>query len=292
MRFAVIDIGSNTAKAEIYKYKDGKLELKEKFIERDMTADHKDGGILDRQGTEILINIMNKFKLVCKENGAKSIFPYATQSLRGIDNADEVLADIKKHTGLDVKIISGKEEARLCFESFVSEGGAENGVLSDLGGGSTELCFIKNGELIKSVSLPFGARSLTHGFKINIMPTDLQEAEIAALIEGYKKESDLPDSKTELFACGGSSSGLFRIYGGSSADLQDLAAFYAGCKSDMNKAEKTARELAPERYDTVFTGIYAHICLCRALNCYKINRCKSTCRKGYAAMLVRDGYVK
>ena len=59
-----------------------------------------------------------------------------------------------------------------------------------------------------------------------------------------------------------------------------------------DQAEKAAKELTPERYDTVFAGIYAHICLCRALGCSVVKHCKSTCRKGYAAKLVRDGYVK
>ena len=293
MKFAVIDIGSNTAKAEIYKYKNGRLELNEKYVQRDMIADHKDGGELDREGTDILINIMNGFRRVCEENGVNRIFPYATQSLRGISNADEVLARIKRHTALDVKIISGQEEARLCYEAFTADGGAENGVLSDMGGGSTELSFIKDGILVKSVSLPFGARSLTHGLKINIIPDDEQEERIAALIDGYKKEYDLPEYKTELFACGGSTSGLFRLLGKEkSAGEDEIAAFYKECKADAEKAKELAYKLTPERYDTVFAGIYSHICLCRALGCGKIVRCKSTCRKGYAAMLVRDGYVK
>ena len=113
MRFAVIDIGSNTAKAEIYKYKDGSLELKKKYIEKDMTADHKDGGVLDGEGIDILVNIMNRFRAVCHENGVYRIFPYATQSLRGISNADEVLEKIKKRAGLEVEIISGKKDSTI-----------------------------------------------------------------------------------------------------------------------------------------------------------------------------------
>ena len=293
LKFAVIDIGSNTAKAEIYKYKHGSLQLIKKYVERDMIADHKDTGALDSEGTDILINIMNGFLGVCKKNGADKIFPYATQSLRGIDNADTVTEKIKILTGLDIKIISGEEEARLCFESFQAEGGAENGVLSDMGGGSTELSFIKSGELIKSVSLPFGSRSVTHGYKIDILPDNEQEEKISALIDGYIKNKALPADNGQMFACGGSSSGLFRLYNnGKSVNINDLISFYDGCKKDVKKTETLARELTPERYDTVFAGIYAYICLCRALGCVKINHCKSTCRKGYAAKLVRDGYVK
>ena len=89
MKFAVIDIGSNTAKAEIYKYKNNALKLKLKEVRRDMIADHKDGGSLDSDGVSILINIMKEFALICRQNEVEKIFPYATQSLRGIDNADD-----------------------------------------------------------------------------------------------------------------------------------------------------------------------------------------------------------
>ena len=298
MKFAVIDIGSNTAKAEIYKYKDRSLELKKKYIEKDMTADHKDGGVLDDEGIGILINIMNKFRAVCQQNGVYRIFPYATQSLRGISNADDVVAKIKRHTGLDVKIISGKEEARLCFEAFAADGGTEYGVLSDMGGGSTELNFVKDGGLVKSVSLPFGSRSICHDLKIDIIPDTEQEKRISELVFAYVKEFDLSSGMKQLYACGGTSSGMFKLYGHlrggsrSEAGSDQLMDFYNECKADKEKAEKTAKELTPERHDTVFAGIYAHICLCRALGCTVVNHCKSTCRKGYAAMLVRDGYVK
>lgn len=298
MKFAVIDIGSNTVKADLYKYKDGKLELQEKYIERDMIADHKDGGVLDRSGADILINIMNGFKRICLDKGITKIFPYATQSLRGISNADEVLKSIKAYTGLDVVIISGKEEARLCFESFSAESGVKDGVLSDMGGGSTELNFIKNGELVKSVSLPFGARSLTHDIKINIIPDKNQKKEISAIIDKLKKEYELPSGYKDLYACGGTSSGMFKLFcertktKKKSADVTDIFALYNELASDPDAAAKIAFEIIPERYDTVFTGVYAHIYICRILGIEKINHCKSTCRKGYAAKLIRDGYIK
>ena len=298
MKFAVIDIGSNTAKAEIYKYKDGSLELKKKYIEKDMTADHKDGGVLDGEGIDILVNIMNRFRAVCHENGVYRIFPYATQSLRGISNADEVLEKIKKRTGLEVEIISGKKEAQLCFEAFAADGGTDHGVLSDMGGGSTELNFIKDGNLVKSVSLPFGSRSVCHDFKIDIIPDTEQEKRIVELADAYIKEFDLSSGMKQLYACGGTSSGMFKLYsrlrGGSrsEAELTQLTDFYNLCKAEKEKAIAAAKELTPERYDTVFAGIYAHICICSALGCTVVKHCKSTCRKGYAAALIRNGYVK
>ena len=72
----------------------------------------------------------------------------------------------------------------------------------------------------------------------------------------------------------------------------ELYAFYRACKEDEKKAADTAAKLTSERYDTVYTGMFAHICLCEALGCTGIIRCKSTCRRGYAESLVYGGLIK
>lgn len=298
MKFAVIDIGSNTAKAEIYKYKNDALKLKLKAVRRDMIADHKDGGVLDSDGVDILINIMKEFALVCRENNVEKIFPYATQSLRGIDNASDVLQKIKRATGLDVEIISGKEEASLCFDAFRYRYGAVRGALSDMGGGSTEVSLFDCGAVFKAESIPFGSRSLVHELGIDTIPDDEQERKIKELVYNYVKERGMDCAKGSLYACGGTSSGTFRLLSEhvkkdvTAVTVRELYDFYKYCKSDIKKATEIAVNLTPDRYDTVYTGLYAHICLCDALGCRMIKHCKSTCRRGYAEKLIKNGYVK
>ncbi len=298
MKFAVIDIGSNTAKTEIYKYKDGLLEMTDKkYVKRDMLADHKDGGSLDGEGVAILIDIMREFRAICLSNGIKRIFPYATQSLRGIDNADDVIEAVKKETGFDIEIISGEEEARLCFEAFCGTGLKCAGVLTDMGGGSTEISVMEGGALTRSVSIPVGSRSVVHEYGIDVMPTDEQEChieeKIVTLARGLKSGEG-----GSLYACGGTSSGMFRLYGGEggirkkAVSPDELYRFYKECKTDVKKAEEAAKKLTADRYDTVYTGLLMHVFLCRALKCDTVVHCKSTCRQGYAARLVRDGKIK
>lgn len=298
MKFAVIDIGSNTAKAEIYKYKNNALKLKLKEVRRDLIADHKDGGSLDSDGVSILINIMKEFALICRQNEVEKIFPYATQSLRDIDNADEVLRMIRAATGFNVEIISGEEEARLCFDAFRCEHGALSGALSDMGGGSTEITLFDCGKVEKSESVPFGSRSLVHALGIDTIPDTEQEKKIRKMIDDYAEQYRLSCAKGSLYACGGTSSGMFRLLsekaGGkvSSASVDTLYDFYAYCKSDIKKAAETALLLTSDRYDTVYTGLFAHICLCEAIGCRTVRLCKSTCRRGYAEKMIKNGYVK
>ncbi|MBO4422641.1 MAG: hypothetical protein J5879_04340 [Clostridia bacterium] len=298
MRFTVIDIGSNTAKAEIYKYKNKKLQLCEKYIKRDMIADHKDGGVLDSDGINVLVNIMKDFRDICAKKGVDRVFPYATQSLRGISNADEVRAIIKEKTGLDVRIITGEEEARLCYESFSATHKATDCMISDMGGGSTEISVISGGEPAGAVSLPFGSRSLTHALGIGVMPDEDQEKAIRETVAGHVNNAGIKNPGRVLFACGGTSTGMFRLYNEINGKkekkikTEELIRFYEKCKSDPAFAEEKAREILPERYDTVYTGLYAHICIARLTGCETVSGCKSSCRKGYAAKLIRDGRIE
>ncbi len=298
MKFAVIDIGSNTAKADLYKYKNDRLELTKKTAVRDLIADHKDSGALDPEGIGILINIMKDFVSLCKKNRVTRIFPYATQSLRGINNANEVLDTIKAETGLDVQIITGEKEAELCFRSFVDMYGKKNGALSDMGGGSTEITVFSDGSANSSVSIPFGSRSLVHELGIDILPDEKQEKIIRDTVCERVSACGLSVAPGLLYACGGTSSGMFRLFcdhtgkDESTATSDELYEFYLYCKADTKKAGLTAKRLTAERYDTVYTGMLAHIFLCRALGCGGITRCKSTCRRGYAESLIDNGIIK
>ena len=297
MKFAIIDIGSNTAKAEIYRYKHGRLSAVAKYVERDMIADHKDGGVLDAEGISVLINIMSGFTALCAENGVDRIFPYATQSLRGISNAGQVCRSIKEATGLDVTIISGEQEARLGCEAFLYENDPDDAILSDMGGGSTEINVIRGGSVVTSVSLPFGSRSLCHGLGIGIFPTPAQILEIKNAVmtcAGRYRQ----DNECELYASGGTSAGLFRLYRTvtketeRSVTTRALSGLLSELGADPVRAEQLARKYTPDRYDTVYAGMYAHLFLCEALGSSVINHCKTTCRMGYARRLIKDGILK
>lgn len=298
MKFAVIDIGSNTAKAEIYRYKNKKLILLEKYVERDMIADHKDLGTLDDDGVSILINIMNKFRRICERSGVRMIFPYATQSLRGIDNADDVRGRIKDATGLRVTIISGEDEARLCCEAFLSLSGENDGYLTDMGGGSTEINLIDNGKILRSVSLPFGSRSICREFGVDIVPDPEQERLICEAVDRRIEAAGFTQSGKDMFACGGTVSGMFKLYRAITgnnvecAEVKELSDFYATLKNDRDSAEETARIHTPDRYDTIYAGMLAHLRLCTALGCKVIHHAKTTCRRGYAQQLINNGIIK
>ena len=93
----------------------------------------------------------------------------ATEACRQVINSDFFTEEVKNKTGLSVEIISANEEARLCFQSCKKYFQKINneGILFDIGGGSTEISFFNlTSEKFETSSIPLGVINLSE--KINI----------------------------------------------------------------------------------------------------------------------------
>jgi exopolyphosphatase/guanosine-5'-triphosphate,3'-diphosphate pyrophosphatase len=83
----------------------------------------------------------------------------ATEACRRAANGPAFLARAAQETGLRPRIISPREEAELAMESCAPllEPGDRRAILFDIGGGSTEIAWIRTGprpELIGYISIP------------------------------------------------------------------------------------------------------------------------------------------
>jgi exopolyphosphatase / guanosine-5'-triphosphate,3'-diphosphate pyrophosphatase len=93
----------------------------------------------------------------------------ATEACRRAQNGDEFLARVRLETGLPIDVISSREEAELAVESCTPllSGGGRRALLFDIGGGSTELAWVRlppggvRPELIGYLSLPIGVVTLS-----------------------------------------------------------------------------------------------------------------------------------
>ncbi len=97
----------------------------------------------------------------------------ATEACRRAANGPEFLARVRRETGLPIDVISTREEAELALESCAPllAGGARRALLFDIGGGSTELAWVRASscagdrpELAGYVSVPVGVVTLAERF--------------------------------------------------------------------------------------------------------------------------------
>lgn len=120
----------------------------------------------------------------------------ATEACRVADNAEEFIARVKRETGLNLDIISAKEEARLAVmgcQSLIAPGN-RHALVFDIGGGSTELIWVRvlpgnRSEISGWMSIPWGVVNLSesHGVVGKSVPRE-QYAQMIAIVEKHLKE--------------------------------------------------------------------------------------------------------
>lgn len=151
MKFAVIDIGSNSVRLMLWA--DGKTLYKR------LNTTRLGEGIaivprLKKEAVDRTVKAVSDFYREASECGTDGIFAFATAAVRVAENGGEFCRLVKERCGLEVDVISGKEEALLGLKGAL---GTTDGGMIDIGGASTEVCFQKNGEKTFSVSLDVGA---------------------------------------------------------------------------------------------------------------------------------------
>lgn len=96
---------------------------------------------LRREAMDRAVHVCAKFAELSRTYGADEIIAVATSAAREASNQDVLVERMKEEAGLELGIISGKEEARLIYQG-VSSGidlTARTALFIDIGGGSTEV---------------------------------------------------------------------------------------------------------------------------------------------------------
>ena len=197
---ASIDIGSNTARLLILE-STGDQKFKLLVSKRNIT---RLGEGIDAQGKltehrmQTTLKVLSRFRQICLENGDPPLFAVATSAVREASNGQEFVRLAKKETGIDIKIITWEEEARLTLEGVYWKIPHENRrvITFDIGGGSTEF-ILSEGENIKDFcSTSLGVVRLTEKF-ITQHPVD--EKEYHSLQNHLQYELQIVKNKLSAF---------------------------------------------------------------------------------------------
>ena len=95
------------------------------------------------------LNISNALK-------SRKIICVATSALRDAPNSNVFISRISKDLGLNIKVIDGEKEAYYGGIAALNLLHDDTFVTVDIGGGSTEFCFVNKGKVEKSISLNIG----------------------------------------------------------------------------------------------------------------------------------------
>lgn len=173
-KLAAIDIGSNSLKLVIIEAaaSDSFTVLLQERERVRLGHDTLTSHFLSAEAIDLSSATIAKFRSIAESREVDSIIAVATASVREAENAAEFVSEIEQRTGVKVDVLSSIEEARLIGVATAQFFGAEKDTLLniDIGGGSTELSLMKNGEPHKLFSMKLGAVGLTEKFVFSNPP--------------------------------------------------------------------------------------------------------------------------
>ena len=171
MRLAAIDIGSNAARlliSEVLYTNEGKPQFNKLNLVRvplRLGFDVFERGEISKIKRGMIMQTMKAYQHLLKVYEIEHIKACATSAMRDAANSEDIIRKVKLETGIEIKIISGDEEANMIYENHIAENlDKEHSYLYvDVGGGSTELNFFADGKLRYKESFNIGTIRLLKG---------------------------------------------------------------------------------------------------------------------------------
>lgn len=205
MKYGITDIGSNTIRFNIYNHKNGKSK---QLISKKKTAgliSYKKNGKLSKKGIKVLVSTVKKFKKNLKELEVDKTYYFATACLRNVDNTEEVLDIVKNETGITIHVLTSEEEATLTFDVLKGKDlDRDEGVLIDVGGGSSEITVFENNTPLDDVSLPVGSLLMYEEYVSLMFPNEEEKEAIhQRVVEEIEKSGIEKYDQEIMFGVGG-----------------------------------------------------------------------------------------
>ena len=246
VNYAAIDIGSNAVRLLIKSI--DREAVQEKKIKKVMMLrvplrlgfDVFSIGELSEKKADKLRRLMKAFRQLMKIYDVDDYRACATSAMRDARNGRTIIKKIEKDTGIRIEIIDGQEEARMIYNNHIEcmEDRLGNYMYVDVGGGSTEIHLLTNGELVWSVSYNIGTvRMLSNAVKEGTWQQ--MEEELMKVTEGV--------AAINIIGSGGNINKLFRLADKKDKKLQRLPV------SSLQTVYDVLKPLTPEERVEAFS---------------------------------------
>ena len=273
-RIAIIDIGSNSARLVIsHIYKNGASNMVYNQKEALRLSQKVDGNnMLTEAAFASTIETMKSFAYMCQIYRVDKTIAVATAAIRNAYNGVDLVSRVMEETGIQLHIISGNTEAYISYLGVINTLDVKHGIIFDLGGGSTELIYFKDRQIVDSVSLSLGAVNTTGMFNTrNEMPPNVF-SDISFFITSHLdhypwlKQQGLP-----LIGVGGTARTIAKMIQRSkkypatkihnySISVQTFRSLFAQLRETNLEQRKKISGLSKDRSDIILAG-------CSIINC-------------------------
>jgi len=252
LKFAAIDIGSNAIRLLIEEVHldQGDYHIEKVSLTRvpvRLGEDVFSRGKISKERIRQLVKTMRAFWYLMEVHNVVYFRSCATSAMREASNRREVINTVKKVANIEIEILSGHEEAELIFSNYFTQNlrPEKSYLYIDVGGGSTEVTLIRQGQRARSRSFNIGT--------VRILSGAVKEGEWKKV---KKWVSDLvePDELLTGIGTGGNVNAMFKLQGKkmnetiSRTEIEELYAYL----SSFTLEQRIARlRMKPDRADVI-----------------------------------------
>ena len=292
MKISLIDLGSNSARMYVTEINENSYNILSKH--RVMTKLSEGMGsekILKEIPISRTIDVLKNFADL-SEKEESTILATATAAVRLAKNKDEFTEKVFNETNIKLNVISGETEAKLDFEGVLfGFPDIQDCLITDTGGGSTEIIYVKNREIQNKISLPFGAVSLKEKFD-NISDAEKAVEEELCKIEFLKDACNIP-----IIGLGGSISAIAAVdiniknkkcnIHNYKIDKNELSDLYKSI-TKMSYDELIKLKVEKERTDTISFGCLPTYIISNYLDCPNLYISTFGLREGIISKIISN----
>ena len=290
---AIIDVGSNTIRMAIYHFHEKKAEMiyKKKYIAG--LASYLDNGFMKKDGIDKVCEILDDFSAFLKNFDIERVSAFATAAIRNCSNSKAVVEEIVSRTGINVRVITGDEEAMYDFYGAIHSIENDSGILADIGGASTELIYYKNRSIVSKISMEMGSLDFQTKYSSGILPSpddaEIMRSKADEILSSATEFKDI--SISSICGIGGTFKGTRALYN-EITGKKDNNNVPAGCLDEMIKRFVISGSLSekdtiilmksiPDRINTVIPGMIIADAIARKFKSANIVYSDSGVREGF-----------
>ncbi len=307
-KYAIVDIGANSVRMNIYDIEPATGEFTTSLSVRSMLglAAYAKDGALTSDGAGKLFAVLREFLARANSVPCDAFSAFATASLRGLSNSAKIVRDIKAGLGIEIEIISGEMEAgydHAAIRHRFSE--TPNGLLIDMGGGSTEIVHFEDEHIRKVVSLPIGCVMLMKRFtactKKDPFPTEAEMGKIKAYVaEILAAHPDFIGVCETAFLIGGTARAAAKLHSALVSDgtitdgyhftADELNLVQSHAAADMRGNAKWLREVVSDRLISIMPGLCAYTVIAETLKLTNFVMSNAGVREGFLIEYIKKNF--
>ena len=297
MKYAIIDIGSNSMRLTVYSVEKDSFTILFKDKTMAGLANYIEHGTLTEEGIRRAGTVLLSFAKTLEHLEITNISAFATASLRNVHNTHQATQKLSDMVGFPIQVLSGEEEATFGYVGAMQDTDMDSGLFVDIGGASTELVEFEHGQVNQASSYPIGSLKLYRDCVKQILPGKGSYHRMEKALQrelGHLPSNDLPCG--QIAAVGGSARAALKLARTvfqlpqtcRTVTAVQLDEVFALLRSDQRTAADLILKAAPERLHTLIPGLMILRHVVRTFEANEVIVSRYGVREGYLCQKVQS----